>query len=195
MKNILLLGAGALGSQTAACLVPDLRNEIELTVLDFDKVEQRNIEAGTQFYLEDQIGQYKANALQFNIYRWFNKRITACNYKLEDDFLFDPEYFSLVIDTFDNYKSRKLAQDWVTKNSIDCVHAGFSERMTFQVCWDENYTVPDDIVSDFDVCTAEGAAGFIKLAAALTALTVVDFIKNGNKREFIGNRFNIRAIT
>ena len=63
--RIVLCGAGALGSHLAEHL---LRQGVrQLTVIDFDRVEQHNL--GTQSYEEGDIGAFKVDALRARCYR------------------------------------------------------------------------------------------------------------------------------
>jgi molybdopterin/thiamine biosynthesis adenylyltransferase len=116
MKDITILGAGALGSNITKLLVPDLKGAYRISVMDFDIVEERNVQVGTQFYTEDQIGQKKVEALQYNLYKWFNREINIIPERLTEDNL-PPVLASqhLIIDCFDNHKSRKMVQDFCKK--------------------------------------------------------------------------------
>jgi hypothetical protein len=205
--KILICGAGALGSNLAALLACDLKGEHEITVLDMDSVEERNVQAGTQFYTRDQIGLPKVEALQYNIYKWFEREIKITNYYLEPDtvgLILNPEApisitelgfypYDLVIDCFDNYEARKLLQDNMpTESSL--LHIGFSDQFTFSIEWAENYKVPTDITSGFDICTMQGAASFVKMVSSLGSLVVQDFINSNKKREFVGNKFVITEV-
>lgn len=205
MKKVLILGAGALGSNIATHLSADFRDTIELTVLDFDKVEERNVQAGTQFYMPDQIGQFKVDALQYNIYRWYGKEINAWNKKvviardgIHDD-QFTPallETYGLVIDCLDNEEARRAAHNVAldTKFKTPVLHCGFSPKMTFEISWAENYEVPEDSLKPVDICEMQGAASFIKMVTGLASTTIGEFLTNGRKRYFVGNRFSFHEI-
>lgn len=192
--EILICGAGALGSNLASSLLPDLRGEHKLTILDFDRVEKRNIQAGTQIFFPEQLGRKKTDSLQYNLYKLYQKKVEIITDILSNQNIELLKEFDLVIDALDNHNARKLVQDFVVKNGIDCLHCGFSSQMTFEICWAENYEVPSDDTSDFDVCTIEEASSFIKLASSLSAITVLEFLKNGKKLNFIGNKFTVRQV-
>ena len=183
--RILICGAGAIGSNLTANLA-SARVSDEICVLDYDKIELRNIEAGTQLYMRDQVSKLKVDALQYNIYRWLQSKIKIIIKKFNG--YSDGEY-DLVVDCFDNYESRKLLQDWVRKNKIECLHVGFSSKMTFEIEWDEFYEVPEDDLGDFDVCEAMGARGFIQSVAGMASSVVLEYLESGDKLRLIGNRF------
>ncbi len=209
MKKILVCGVGSLGSQLVSSLVPDLKGEHEITILDFDKVEERNL-IGTQYYFPGQEDQLKTEALQYSIYKHFNREIKTINKQILDEYdaeivfipeeltgtdnqtTFDP--YDLIIDCFDNSESRGNVQEACIKNKIPCLHIGFSDQFTFATEWAENYQVPSDITSGFDLCESEGASSFIKFVSALASQTILNYIKTGEKKEFIGNKFSVVEI-
>jgi hypothetical protein len=191
--NIYILGCGALGSNIAMNLAFD-RREDELILIDFDKIEARNYQFGTQYYFPEQEGQSKVNALAFNMYKVAKNHVAErFNMKIDHDFAPPTGDDFLYVDCFDNFESRKIVHDWC-KNKEHCLHVGFSPQMTFEVSWTDNYTPPDDIKSDFDICEAEGARSFIQYVSGIATTTIIDFIKTGKKRDFVGNRFSCREV-
>lgn len=195
--KILICGIGSLGSNLTSMLVPDLRGQHEITILDKDNVEERNVQAGTQFYMPDQIGLSKVDALQYNVHKWFGREIkisteTLGSLKAPITRVWD---YDLVIDCFDNEKARQYLQSaFRLGKSLSMLHVGFSDQFTFAIEWAENYKVPSDITSGFDICTTDGAASFIRMVAALVSQVIQEFISTGQKKEFIGNKFCIKEI-
>lgn len=195
--KIIVMGIGAIGSNLVSLLAPDLKGEHEIVVLDKDVVEERNVQAGTQFYLPDQIGLSKGEALQFNIYNHFQKEI---------DFIYEPlknfatssadlNGYNLIIDCFDNTEARKKIQNLyrATTWDIELLHIGFSANFTFAIEWDKNYKVPTDI-EGLDICEMPGAAAFVKRTASLGAMVVEEYIQNKTKIEIVGGKFSHRVI-
>jgi proteasome lid subunit RPN8/RPN11 len=195
MNNILILGAGALGSNLTRTLIPDLHGEHHLAVMDFDTVEERNVIAGTQFYTREQIGQKKVEALQFNVFKWFERDIDIISDKLTESNLSMLAQYQLIVDCFDNYQSRKLVQDSVQKLKIPCVHMGFSAEMTYAIEWKDNYAPPSDITSGMDICELPGAAGFVTMVAALGSLVVQEYMEKQVFHDFVGRKFSLTEIT
>lgn len=201
-KNILICGVGSLGSNLVANLIADLPIEYKITILDYDKVEERNTTVGTQFFTPKYIGTPKVDALQDILFEWYEKEIGVINKKLEYEDVEILDIFektNLIIDCFDNSLSRSIVQEYwfdikyrdVSKGHL--LHCGFSKDMTFALEWAENYKVPTDI-EGFDICEMPGAGSFVKRVASLASLVVQDFITTGTKREFIGNKFNQKEI-
>lgn len=194
MKQVLILGAGALGSWLASHLAIDLKDKVEITVLDFDKVEPRNWLAGTQFYRSEQRERTKTQSLAFNIYKWLGIGINTIEAQISKDNLNLLKNFDLIIDTFDNFDSRQLVHKHCQQEKLPCLHVGFSPERTFEIMWNKNYQVPSDRKGDFDICTAEGARSFVHLVSALASLVVQDYIQNGKRREFVGSRLSLAEI-
>src|SRR3990167_2043073 len=110
--NCLLVGCGAIGSNLSAYLASDIRDQHHVTIVDFDNVSERNIQAGTQFFLKEQIGLPKIEALQYNIYKQLNRTVAIINTKITKNnfvniFLINGMKYDLIIDTCDNYEARK----------------------------------------------------------------------------------------
>src|SRR3990172_2458045 len=83
--RILVCGVGALGSNLVASLVPYLKGQHEITILDKDFIEERNVQAGTQFYSPDQVAMAKVDALQYNCYKWFRREIATVRSEIKAD--------------------------------------------------------------------------------------------------------------
>lgn len=191
--KIIILGIGGLGSHLCENLVADNRGQWDITVMDFDKVEERNLR-GTQKYVFDQLGQLKTEALQYTLYRTFEKEIKVITQRLIEGNVDLLSEFDLVIDTFDNFESRKLVQNYCTSHNLEVIHIGFNPVFTFSIEFGNNYKVPTDIISPIDICEAVGASSFITMVSSVGSLVIQDFLKTGTRREFVGNRLAIREI-
>ncbi|MFA5398308.1 MAG: ThiF family adenylyltransferase [Methanogenium sp.] len=193
--KIFILGCGALGSNIAMNLAFDLKDH-ELILVDFDKVEARNYQFGTQQYLREQDGQKKVEALQLNIYKIAgNKNVDYRDNKVQQWGFYFVEKGDLIIDCLDNYSAREYVRLTCRDMELDCIHIGFSPSMTFEVGWnDKGYKTQEDILGSFDLCEAEGARSFIQYVAGLATNCIIDFIKNQNKVELVGNKFGITKI-
>lgn len=100
-KNILLLGAGGIGSWVALCLA---RIGCNITLFDHDTVENHNL--GGQLYGVTQVGSNKAEALsKLALDMSGGEAVFSCHG------MYGPESYSnkIVISAFDNMEARKLA--------------------------------------------------------------------------------------
>lgn len=195
--KILICGIGAIGSNLVSVLAPDLKGEHEIIVLDKDIIEERNVQAGTQFYTPDQIGLSKAEALQFNIYKNYQREIHFY-YQPIENFLGRQEDlygYNLVVDCFDNRAARNHLQKFFNEipRFTNLLHIGFSKDFTFAIEWAENYKVPSDI-EGLDICELPGAAAFVKHVSSLGAMVIEEFIENKSKIEIIGGKLQHTVI-
>ena len=193
--KIYILGCGALGSNIAMNLAFDAKDH-HLVLVDFDIIEARNYQFGTQQYTPSQICQKKVDALMLKIImdtrRPFSD-LSRLDKKLNIDKI-EFEKDSLLVDCLDNYTSRLFVKTEADRLGLECVHVGFSPAMTFEAGWNDNYSVPDDTLGSFDICEAQGARSFIQYVAGLATNIIVDFLKKGDKLELVGNRFNVTKI-
>lgn len=186
--KILICGAGAIGSNLVRNLVPDLKGEHEITVVDFDVVEERNVTPGTQWYTAEQIGLPKVEALQYNVYQAFQREIIAERANVIE---IDPDEYDLVVDCFDNFHARNVLHEIKT----EVVHVGFSDQFTFEIEWDEHYQVPTDITSGMDICEMPGAAGFVSSVASLASLVVERYVREKQQMRVLGGKYTRSIVT
>ena len=186
--KILICGLGAIGSNLTARLVADLKGEHAITLLDYDTVEERNVQAGTQFYTPDQIGMLKTEALQFNLYKWYQRRTTVRNENILDVSALDVDDYDLVIDCFDNTRARNRLFSFGSRNETEVLHVGFSDNFTFAIEWNDNYVVPTDI-NGLDICELPGAAAFVNIVSSMGAMVAEEYVLKKNKMEVTGGKF------
>src|SRR5215813_5298310 len=120
--KILFCGGGALGSH-ALFLARDFQHE--LAVVDFDRVETKNL--ASQWFVKQMVGKNKATALKMQLLNFYDAKLQDYTVKLTalnvDAVLSGAD---LVVDCFDNAESRRLVQDYVRSNRKPCVHAGLA---------------------------------------------------------------------
>ena len=184
IKHILICGIGAAGSNTFLNLLYAYPN-VDFTVVDFDKVEDRNVSPGTQPYTKTDINRPKTQALQRIAQMAKQKRIEAVNQKLEttkdiEKLVDDPET-TLIIDAFDNAKSRNLFLKLGKKYNV--LHIGFSAALTGESAWNEVYEPMTESKSDgdIDVCEMAIARPFIMALTGMASIIVANFMDNGKK--------------
>lgn len=186
MSKVLILGVGAIGSNLVINLLYDIPT-IDISVLDFDVVESRNISAGTQVYSQEQIGLPKVKALSILAYNR-NKKIHCISQKLTENNLELLYNYDLVIDCFDNSLSRKLVYDFCLSKNIPCVHLGISP-ISGEICWNQYYHVPEDI--SIDICSLAGARSFIQFFVGFASLIIQNFLNEAIIENYFVNKFSI----
>jgi|SRR5579884_1630218 len=176
--RVVLCGAGAVGSNLADNLVR--QGIARLRVIDHDCVEEHNI--STQLYGESEIGVGKVEALRARLFRATGVEIDDVHKELtERNARQVLKESDLVIDTFDNARSRRLVQDQCRADALQCLHIGLYADYC-EVVWDERYRVPRDVAGD--VCDYPLARNLVLLAVAIASEAVVRFVASGSRESF-----------
>jgi molybdopterin/thiamine biosynthesis adenylyltransferase len=176
VKLVTICGVGSLGSLLADNLVRQGFSKIR--AIDMDRVEIHNL--NTQIWVERDIGSLKVAALKTKVFasmgteiETIDKELTAANTK---QFL---KGSALVVDCFDNSKSRQLLQDYCRAQKIPLIHGGMYDA--FGECvWDNHYKVPKD--GEGDVCDYPLARNLIMIVVAIMAEEILDFFLENNPR-------------
>src|SRR5437867_5704196 len=165
--KILFCGGGALGSH-ALFLARDL--EHELAVIDFDRVETRNL--ASQWFVKPMVGKNKATALKLQLLNFYDVKLQDYTVKLTalnaDAILGSAD---LVVECFDNAESRRVVQNYVRLKQKPCVHAGLAANGEFGVVrWDEHFTIDDEGVPGQATCEGRGFLPLIlRVSSSLVA--------------------------
>jgi molybdopterin/thiamine biosynthesis adenylyltransferase len=177
-KTVTIVGVGALGSH----VVQFLRNEAQLRVIDFDRVEAKNMLS--QFHGKPGGGKLKVEALKGVMQFLWGMQIETNSNKLvaqNADALLGNS--NLVIDCLDNGASRRLLQNNVRQpHVIPCLHGALAADGAFgRVIWDEHFVVDDETVG---AATCEDGAHlpFIVTVASFIARSAQLFLKTGKKQ-------------
>jgi hypothetical protein len=183
IKNLYIFGVGAAGSNTLLNLVTSL-SDINITVIDFDVVEMRNISAGTQPYTKADLNRPKIQAIQRIIKMQYNKNINAINARIESvkdiEKIVANKNESLILDCFDNAKSRNLFR---SLKSYNVIHVGFSGELSGEVIWNDCFEEMDATSADarIDVCQMPMAKPFISTLSGLASIVVSKFVLKSEK--------------
>lgn len=168
--RLTVCGAGALGSNYTDTLARQGFPNIK--VIDKDVVDTHNI--NTQVYGDKDVGAFKVLALRNRIFSAVGVEIEVIQKELDvsnvKKFLKDS---TLVVDMFDNTKSRQIVQDECRARKIPCLHAGMYEDYG-EVVWDQQYTVPKQATAG-DVCDYPLARNIAMLVVTVAAEETLDF--------------------
>jgi molybdopterin/thiamine biosynthesis adenylyltransferase len=172
---IALCGAGALGSNLADNLA---RQGVRaLRVIDLDRVEEHNI--STQLYGEAEIGAWKAEALRNRLFRTTGVEIEAIRKELSaENARTLLKEVDLILDTFDNSRSRQAVQEAARALKTPCLHVGLYADYG-EVVWDEQYRVPRDVAGD--VCDYPLARNLVMLTVAVASELALRFVVTGGQ--------------
>lgn len=175
--NITIIGAGALGSH----LVQALRNEdATLKVIDFDKVEMRNV--ASQFHFKNAVGKKKVEALKGAMQFCYGRKLEVVGNKLTAD---NVEQLlggaDLLIDCLDNGEARRLVQGFARANGVACLHGALAADGGFgRAIWTEDFAI-DEAGAGAPTCEEGEFLPFIMLTATYLAYAAQRFIKTGRK--------------
>lgn len=191
IENIVVCGVGAAGSNVLLHLIYSFP-KINFTVVDFDKVESRNWEAGTQPYSKVDLNRPKTQAIQRICMALKEKKINAFNERVNSvkdlESLAPNPVNTLFIDAFDNADSRNFFTQ--LKKEYNVFHVGFSGQLTGEGVWDNTFTpmVASKKDANIDVCEMTLARAFIFSLTGMAAMTITTFLENGKKENFYFDR-------
>ncbi len=183
MKKVTIVGVGALGSHVAQFL----RNEAELRVIDFDRVEAKNMLS--QFHGKPGGGKLKVEALKAAMQFLWGTKMHAIPTKLElNNAYVLLKNSDLIIDCLDNGEARRVIQRFVRENvpaagetQPVCLHGALAADGAFgRVIWDEHFVV-DDNTGGAATCEDGEHLPFIVTVSSLIARSAQVFLKTGKK--------------
>jgi molybdopterin/thiamine biosynthesis adenylyltransferase len=178
---ITIVGVGALGSHVALLL----RNEkIGLRLVDYDRIEQKNIQA--QFHTQMSVGHNKARALAqamqglFGVKTdFFPTRVAATNIEVI------LRGSSLVIDCTDNLEARLLLIQECKRACTPCLHGALAASGDFaQVLWSEHFYPDSEKDKGGATCIDGEHLPFFVFASSAVASEAQHFLKTGKKSSY-----------
>lgn len=164
-----IFGAGAIGSQLALLLAP-LGGEFH--IWDFDRVGEENV--GLSAFGRDAVGAFKVDALGDLLV------MRGCSAVVHRERVEKPlsaeeaARFDLIVDTFDNWASRRLLR------GANVLHVGAADYRNGSCLWDDAWT-PGEFEPPEDVCTHLLGARILRWAALLGADVAEEFLRRGRR--------------
>lgn len=180
--RVAFCGIGALGSNAVVLC----RNfDAELQLIDFDRVESKNLLA--QAFVKPSLGKNKADAMKLQLHSlWGVKAASFPVRVVKDNVDALLEHADLVVDAVDNQATRLLLSEYCRRTNKALVHAALSGDGTFGlVRWDARF-IPDK-EDDDGQATCEGGAHLplIGQVAAALARAVQDWLSARTERDVI----------
>ncbi len=188
--RIVFGGAGAIGS-TAIWFCRNL--DAEIAVVDFDRVESKNLFAQT--FTRQALGKNKAEALRLQLKSFFGKNIDAFAVRLGDDnvkTLCEPS--DLLVDAFDNAASRRILSSFARATEKPLVHAAISSDSTFGIVrWDSRFEPDEEDTLGQPTCEGGDHLPFMGVLGATLARVIQDFVTSGTRRDVMIDLHGIRG--
>ena len=180
MKRIVFCGVGALGSN-AVVLCRNL--EAALVLIDFDRVESKN--CLSQAFVKPSVGKNKADALKLQLSNFWGVKAESFGVRIEETNVATLcGTADLLVDAFDNAKSRRILSDYARAAQKPLVHAAVSADGTFGlVRWDERFAADEEGAPGAATCEGGEHLPLIALVSSTLARTIQDFVQKGAKRD------------
>jgi molybdopterin-synthase adenylyltransferase len=182
-KRIILCGVGALGSTALQYLrsLPD----IELRLVDFDRVESKNLAA--QWFVKQSLGKNKAEAARLQLSNFYGLKSEAMGVRLGANNaaqLLDGG--ALAVDCFDNADSRLALSEACRSASVPLVHSALAADGTFgMIRWDERFTPDREDEEGQATCEGGEHLPMIGMVGATLARAIQDFILKDLRHDYL----------
>lgn len=184
IQHVAVFGVGAAGANTFMHILYTYPG-LDLTVVDDDIVEARNVDPGTQPYMKSDLRRPKVQSIQRIATTAKNKRVNAVKKRITNvsdirNIVENPESV-LILDTFDNAESRNLFA--LLDGTYSVLHIGFSAGLTGEAVWNGVWEpmTPSPRDAAIDVCEMGLARPFIFALTALAGIVISRFIEKGEK--------------
>ena len=180
MARVVFCGVGALGS-TAVLFIRNL--DAELRLVDFDRVESKNLAA--QWFVKQSVGKNKAEAVRLQLANFYGHKAEAMGVRLGANNAAQLlGGCDLAVDCFDNQDSRLALSAAAREAGVPLVHAALAADGTFGlVRWDERFTPDREDAEGQATCEGGEHLPVIGLLATTLARTIQDFLKNGARAD------------
>lgn len=181
-KRIVLCGVGALGSTCAQFC----RNfEAELRLVDFDRVETKNLAA--QWFVKQSVGKNKAEAARLQLANFYGAKSEAMAVRLAATNAAQLlAACDLAVDCFDNADSRITLSESARAANVPLLHGALAADGTFGlVRWDERFTADREDTTGQATCEGGEHLPMIGLVGATLARAIQDFLKDGNRHDYL----------
>src|SRR5262245_39298925 len=177
--RIVFCGVGALGS-TAAVLCRSLGAELRL--VDFDRVESKNLAA--QAFVKQSLGKNKAEALKLQLWNFWALKAEALAVRVVAENVAEVcAGADLIVDCFDNRAGREVLSAHARAAGLPLVHAALSADGRFGlVRWDERFVADAEDQAGQATCEGGEHLPFIGLLAGALARVIQEFVVDQRRR-------------
>lgn len=181
-RRIAICGVGALGS-TCAHLARNL--DAELRLIDFDRVETKNLAA--QWFVKPSLGKNKAEAARLQLANFYGVKAEALGVRLAATNAAQLlAGCALAVDCFDNADSRLVLADAARAAGVPLVHGALAADGTVAlVRWDERFTPDREDAPGQPTCEGGEHLPMIGLVGATLARALQDFLASGARHDYL----------
>jgi hypothetical protein len=181
-KRIVICGVGALGS---TCVLYCRNLAAELRLVDFDRVESKNLAA--QWFVKQSVGKNKAEAVRLQLANFYGSKAEALGVRLAAtnaaQLLAGCE---LAVDCFDNADSRIVLSESARAAKLPLLHGALAADGTVGlVRWDERFTADREDAAGQATCEGGEHLPMIGMVGATLARAVQDFLRDGSRYDYL----------
>ena len=190
MRKIVVCGVGALGS-TAVQFCRNL--DAELRLVDFDRVESKNLAA--QWFVKQSVGKNKADAARLQLANFYGAKAEAMGVRLASTNAAQLlAGAALAVDCFDNADSRIVLSEACRARTLPLVHGALAADGTLGlVRWDERFTADREDAPGAPTCEGGEHLPLIGLVSATLARAIQDFVTSGQRRDYLVSLSGVRS--
>lgn len=174
-KRVLIIGVGGVGQHVVTYLATN--GVVNLTLVDFDKVELSNL--NRQILLkEDDVGENKVDIVKREIMnRNSEVNITSISKKVNSNNVSSLiSDFDLVIDAVDNWETKLIISEETNKKHIPFLHIGV-DGYKGQCCLFINKSLKDLVSKDIISSPKEGVIGpMVGLISSLASIIAFKYL-------------------
>jgi len=180
--RVVICGVGALGS-TAVLYCRNV--DAELRLVDFDRVESKNLAA--QWFVKQSVGKNKAEAVRLQLANFYGAKAEAMSVRLAATNAAQLlAGCDLAVDCFDNADSRNVLSTQAREVKVPLVHAAIAADGTFgMVRWDERFTADREDQPGQPTCEGGEHLPMIGLVGATLARAIQDFVKDRVRHDYL----------
>ena len=180
--RVVVCGVGALGS-TAVHYCRNL--DVELRLVDFDRVESKNLAA--QWFVKQSVGKNKAEAVRLQLANFYGAKAEALGVRLAATNAAQLlAGCGLAVDCFDNADSRIALAGAARAAGVPLVHAALAGDGTFGIVrWDERFVADRENAAGQATCEGGEHLPMIGLVGATLARAIQDFVRAGDRRDYM----------
>jgi hypothetical protein len=181
-KRILICGVGALGS---TCVQYCRNFDAELRLVDFDRVESKNLSA--QWFVKQSVGKNKAEAVRLQLANFYGTKAEAIGQRLAATNAAQLlAGCDLAVDCFDNADSRIVLSESARAANVPLLHGALAADGTVGlVRWDERFTADREDALGQATCEGGEHLPMIGLVGATLARAIQDFLKAGDRNDYL----------
>ena len=176
-KKILIIGVGGVGQHVATYLITN--GIIDMTIVDFDKVEMSNL--NRQILLtEDDIDKAKIDVVKAALIKKNSEaKIKTINLKIDENNIKDIKLdFDVIIDAVDNWPTRLVIAKHFKNKNIPILHIGV-DGYKGQYCLFKNKSLLDIVNDDIVTSPRDGVMGpMVGTISSLASTYLIKYLVN-----------------